>query len=76
MVDSGLRHSKSLVESHVSYAEIIGLISDERDTKFGRWHVVVGKIDLNIKDLADNLEQHMGNYENTGGTADIPVNVL
>lgn len=49
-----------LVGTHISHAEILGLITDDRDKKFHKHHVDVRYINKIIKQPADQWENHMG----------------
>lgn len=50
---------ENLVDSHISHAEMLGLIRDERDTKFFKHRVDFRDMNTINKCLNNQREQHM-----------------
>lgn len=74
MVASDLRHPENLVDSHISHAELLDLIPDDRDTKFCKRQVNVCDIDKINKNLTYQREKHMGKDEKPVTAVYIPLN--
>ena len=68
-------HPETLVESHMSHAEVFGLIPDNRDTKFRKRPINTKDIDVINRQLADQRELHMGEDEKPITADDIDIDV-
>ena len=68
-------HPETLAESHLSHAEVFGLIPDDKDTKFRKRHANARDVDTINRHLADHREKHMGEDEKPVTADDINVDV-
>lgn len=73
VVVSDLAHTKNVVESHISHAEMLEVSIDDRATKFSKRHDDVSDIDNINEHLTDVQEQHMRKDEKPLTAVDIPI---
>lgn len=66
-------HPENLVESHLLQAEVLGLIPEDRDTKFRRQHKSAHEIKTIDKNLADYRLQHISEDENATAAENISI---
>ena len=68
-------HSKKIVESDITHAELLRLIPDNVDTKYRKRHVNVRDIDTVNQHLADERERHMRDDEKPVTAEEIALDV-
>lgn len=68
-------HIETLVESHISHAEVFGLILDDRDAKYRKRHMIARDIVTINKHLADHREHHMVRMKKPITAEDIDIDV-